>query len=131
MKRRNPVVIFSVFLCLAILAGCIGYHNLEPPVSPSPQPVRIISSAAGTVERPAKPPPTPTPPPTPAPEPTPEPTPEPEPDPDYIVNTNTGKFHYPDCFSVDRMREHNKWYFCGSREELLELGYVPCQKCLP
>lgn len=27
---------------------------------------------------------------------------------DYIINRNTGKFHYPDCTSVDLMAEHNK-----------------------
>ena len=30
---------------------------------------------------------------------------------DYIVNTNTRKFHYPDCRSVKQMKESNKWYY--------------------
>lgn len=50
---------------------------------------------------------------------------------DYIANTNTGKFHYPWCSSVDQMAEHNKWYFNGSRDELISLGYVPCKRCNP
>ena len=33
--------------------------------------------------------------------------------PDYIVNTNTGRFHYPDCPSIDLMSEENKLYFTG------------------
>lgn len=50
---------------------------------------------------------------------------------DYIANTNTGKFHYPWCSSVGEMAEHNKWYFYGSRDELISLGYVPCKRCNP
>jgi competence protein ComEC len=49
----------------------------------------------------------------------------------YIANTNTKKFHYPDCYSVTRMKESNKWYFTGSRDELIELGYSPCGNCKP
>lgn len=50
---------------------------------------------------------------------------------EYIVNTNTGKFHYPYCHSVDRMKESNKWYYTGTREELIEMGYDPCGNCHP
>ncbi len=49
----------------------------------------------------------------------------------YIANTNTKKFHYPNCSSVDDMKEKNKWYFNGSRDELLSKGYVPCKRCNP
>ena len=49
---------------------------------------------------------------------------------DYIVNTNTGKFHLPTCSSVYDMAEHNKMYYTGSLEELKEKGYVPCKRCL-
>ena len=31
----------------------------------------------------------------------------------YIVNINTDKFHYPDCSSVEDIREYNKLYFWG------------------
>lgn len=51
--------------------------------------------------------------------------------PNYIANTNTGKFHLPGCSSVGEMAEHNKWYFYGSRDELIALGYVPCKRCHP
>lgn len=50
---------------------------------------------------------------------------------DYIANKNTKKFHYPDCSSVNEMNESNKWYFNGSREELIEKGYKPCGRCHP
>ena len=49
----------------------------------------------------------------------------------YIANTNTGKFHYPSCSSVGQMKESNKWYFTGTRDELIEMGYKPCGRCNP
>lgn len=49
----------------------------------------------------------------------------------YVVNTSTGKFHYPACPSVDRMIESNKLYYSGNKEDLLEYGYSPCGRCKP
>jgi DNA-entry nuclease len=49
----------------------------------------------------------------------------------YIVNTNTKKFHKPSCSSVSDIKESNRWDFTGTREELIEKGYVPCKKCNP
>ena len=60
--------------------------------------------------------------------------PEPEPTPqgtEYIYNKNTKKFHYPSCSSVDSMKESNKGYFTGSRDELIAQGYEPCKRCNP
>ena len=56
---------------------------------------------------------------------------ETEPQVTYIANTNSHKFHYPSCSSVGQMKENNKWYFTGSRDELIELGYEPCKRCNP
>lgn len=50
---------------------------------------------------------------------------------DYIVNINSLKFHYPDCESVAKMKESNKEYFTGTREELIERGCDPCGNCNP
>ena len=50
---------------------------------------------------------------------------------DYVANTNTGKFHYPSCSSVDDMKEENKMLFNGIRDELISEGYVPCKRCNP
>lgn len=76
--------------------------------------------------------PTPEPTPTPTPEPTPEPTPTPKPaGTRYIINTNTGKFHYPSCGSVKQMKESNKWDYTGNRNDIIDMGYVPCKKCNP
>jgi len=87
---------------------------------------------------------TPEPPPEPTPEPTVVPTPKPEapivqesteePIPQgttYIINTNTGKFHYTTCGSVKQMKEENKWQYSGTRDEIVSMGYVPCKKCNP
>lgn len=49
----------------------------------------------------------------------------------YILNTNTHKFHYPTCSSVDDMKEKNKKEFHGSRDEAIAQGYVPCKRCNP
>ena len=49
----------------------------------------------------------------------------------YILNKNTKKFHYPSCSSVDRMKESNKEYYTGSRDELINRGYDPCGNCHP
>lgn len=49
----------------------------------------------------------------------------------YIVNINTGKFHYPDCPSVEQMNDNNKWEYSGDRDDLVSRGYKPCKKCEP
>ena len=51
---------------------------------------------------------------------------------DYIANINTKKFHYPDCPSVNNMKEYNKKpYYDVTRDDMIAWGYVPCQKCNP
>ena len=49
----------------------------------------------------------------------------------YVLNTNTMKFHYPTCSSVDDMKVKNKQIYTGSREEVINMGYVPCKRCNP
>lgn len=50
---------------------------------------------------------------------------------DYIINTNTGKFHYPSCSSVKQMNESNKKFYNGSSDDLVSQGYSPCGRCKP
>ena len=52
-------------------------------------------------------------------------------EPTYILNTNTGKFHYPDCSSVTDMKDKNKEEFFGTRDEAINKGYKPCGRCNP
>lgn len=49
----------------------------------------------------------------------------------YVLNTNSKKFHTPDCSSVSQISESNRRTFTGSREELIAQGYVPCGSCNP
>lgn len=95
-----------------------------------------------------------TPAPTAAPAPTPDPTQKPTPTPelvalepteteapaeqsrsapakDYVLNANTMKFHSPTCSSVKDIKESNRRDFTGTRDEVIEMGYVPCKKCNP
>ncbi len=50
---------------------------------------------------------------------------------DYVLNTNTQKFHSPTCSSVSEMQEHNKKEVLGTREEIISWGYEPCGRCRP
>lgn len=48
---------------------------------------------------------------------------------EYVINTNTKKFHLPDCTSAKKMKEKYKKDYTGTRESLLEDGYEPCGIC--
>ena len=48
----------------------------------------------------------------------------------YILNTNTKKYHAPDCGSIATMKEKNKEERQTSEDVLLKEGYTPCQNCL-
>ena len=50
---------------------------------------------------------------------------------DYVLNTNSKRFHYPNCSSVGQMKETNKQPYTGSREDLIDQGYQPCGSCNP
>ena len=50
---------------------------------------------------------------------------------DYVANTNTRKFHYPSCSSVEQIKTENRLDYTGTREELISMGYEPCKNCNP
>lgn len=50
---------------------------------------------------------------------------------DYILNTGTKKFHYPDCSSINQIKEENKQLYSGNREDIISMGYAPCGNCHP
>ncbi len=54
-----------------------------------------------------------------------------EPEYDYVLNTNTMKFHLPDCSSVKKIDDENKELYAGSRDALTREGYSPCGNCKP
>lgn len=49
----------------------------------------------------------------------------------YVLNTNTKKFHKPDCSGAESMKPENRELYTGSREALIEEGYAPCGQCKP
>lgn len=49
----------------------------------------------------------------------------------YVLNTNSRKFHNPDCPGAAQIRDENRQSFTGTREELIEQGYSPCGTCKP
>lgn len=49
----------------------------------------------------------------------------------YVLNTNTHKFHYPDCKSVNAMKDKNKEFTNETRDEVINRGYDPCGNCHP
>ena len=61
-------------------------------------------------------------------------TPAPSADPeirDYVLNTNSFKFHYPSCYSVEKIKPSNREAFTGTRQELIQRGYDSCGICHP
>lgn len=111
-----------------LLAGCGAAP--APQVTPSPSPYVVEAPSPSPTAAP-----TPTPTPTPVPTSTPEPSVQPVAQDielnDYILNTNTGKFHKPGCSSVDQMKESNKLPYTGLREDVIAQGYSPCGRCKP
>ena len=49
----------------------------------------------------------------------------------YVINTNTGKFHRPDCDSVKKIKRHNRKDIKADRDTLIAQGYTACGICKP
>ena len=52
-------------------------------------------------------------------------------DENYVLNTNSHKFHTPECSGVSKIKASNKQNYTGSREKLIDEGYEPCKTCNP
>ena len=48
---------------------------------------------------------------------------------EYVLNTNTMKFHLATCRSVSTIKPENLVHFVGTREEVIEMGYTSCGNC--
>ncbi len=48
----------------------------------------------------------------------------------YVLNTNTKKIHYPDCPSVEQIKEHNLDY-TDDYDNAVDNVYKPCKRCKP
>lgn len=49
----------------------------------------------------------------------------------YILNTDSQKFHKPDCSGAQKISANNRKEFTGQRQELIDMGYTPCGTCKP
>lgn len=49
----------------------------------------------------------------------------------YVLNTNSQKFHRPDCSGVASMSPENRQDYTGTRQSLIDQGYAPCGTCKP
>ncbi len=49
----------------------------------------------------------------------------------YVLNTNSMKFHFPSCDSVEKISDDNRQDYTGDRQMLLNQGYSPCGNCHP
>jgi len=49
----------------------------------------------------------------------------------YILNTNSRKFHLPSCESAKSISAANKDTYSGTRQALVDKGYSPCGVCKP
>lgn len=50
---------------------------------------------------------------------------------EYVLNTNTRKFHHPNCASVPDIKPKNREDVTALRDELIAQGYSPCGRCKP
>lgn len=50
---------------------------------------------------------------------------------EYVLNTNSKKFHVPSCSSVGQMSPKNREDVEDTRENLIANGYDPCKRCNP
>lgn len=50
---------------------------------------------------------------------------------EYVLNTNSKKFHVPSCSSVDQMSAKNRKDVEDTRENIVGQGYDPCKRCNP
>lgn len=49
----------------------------------------------------------------------------------YVLNTNTHKFHKPGCYALNRTKDSNKQAVTATRTDLINQGYEPCKICNP
>ena len=109
----------------------------EPEPAPAPEAPESPSASqqAPVPEEPAastEPKPAPEQPTAPAkPKPAPEPNSQDETARDYVLNTNTKKFHFPNCASAKRIKAKNRADAHDTRSNIIKQGYDPCGKCHP
>lgn len=124
MKKKWIWIVAAVVVFLGI-----GAVKSSQDKKAAEQSRAVIEETVETVAPTASPKPTAMPTATPAP--TAEPTPTAPPVKDYVLNTNSMKFHKTSCSSVKDIAEWNRKDFTGTRDEVIAMGYQPCGKCNP
>lgn len=143
VPRKRSAGTLAYWLVLLILIAAFGAYMLPA------RPGNAVTLSQGPTAAPAQLPDTPTPQPSPTATPVrPTETPAPAtstvrattgqpaspsdlPAITYVLNTNTRRFHRPDCTSVSEMKPKNRQDSTGTREELITQGYKPCGRCNP
>lgn len=143
LPRKKKILSYVAgFLCLILIGGCSSDSESAPTAT---EPTLAVVATTEATEATAVPTtvavteattePTAEPTTEPTAEPTTVPTTEPtEPVPegmDYVLNTNTRKFHYPGCSSAEDIKASNRKDVVATREELIAQGYEPCGRCHP
>lgn len=128
--RRRSSSGFGSLLGIACLIGALSApftSNDDKPITPTPTPRRtaIVQTVALS--------PTPSPRPSSTPSPTAiivsaTQTPQVR---EYVLNTNTMRFHYTHCKHVSSIKQKNRKDFTGTRTIVIEMGFVPCKVCNP
>lgn len=49
----------------------------------------------------------------------------------YILNTNSLKFHTEGCFSAEKILDENREEVYMKRQEIIDMGYTGCGNCNP
>lgn len=50
---------------------------------------------------------------------------------EYVINTNSKKYHLPSCSGAKRTQKKNREEFFGTSAQLTKKGYAPCGTCNP
>lgn len=48
----------------------------------------------------------------------------------YVLNTNTKKYHVPECSSVSDIKKEHRKYSNENKKALKRAGYEPCKRCI-
>lgn len=49
----------------------------------------------------------------------------------YVLNTDSRKFHRTDCMATVTLATRNREHLIGTRDDAINMGYIPCKMCNP
>jgi len=157
-KTRNWLIALGVFVVIGLIGMISGGRDKPAEVRIVSAETAVPAETAEPSAKPTATPkptvaPTPAPAASPDPEPTPvlqtlepvltddpapdrsapaaDPTPTPVQERDYVLNTNTMKFHVTSCSSVKDIKDSNRKDVHATRDSIIAQGYAPCGRCKP